>query len=511
MKIKYIYLVTALILLQVSCTRKFDAINTNPNSSTVSRADWLATSMITSVTSGDISSQKGFMQPFMLGKYILWSENQEGYQYNSLGQASFGRISVLRNIEPMLEYAESDPTTYPSYQGLAHFLKAWQFFQLTMQMGDIPCSQALKGETEGNVKPAYDSQKDVFLAILSELDQADEAFSKGADFDGDFIYQGDPLKWRKLANSFQLHVLLNLYRKTGDNDLNVVTRFKQVSTRPLMETYQDNFAVTYINTSGYCYPWSSTPVQKNQFTIYPMVSSTLVDRLKQSNDRRLFYYAEPAESQTDKGMTGAQFEAYLGVESSDPYPSTTSLHANKAFSDVNKRYVELYNAEPVSLFSFWELQFVLAEGTLRGWISGTTAQDYYAAGIRASMDFLSAMTPTTYTHGMPLDAPYINSYIAGVALTGSQENQLLQIITQKYLAGFLQGADYNAWYEFRRTGYPAFKLNANTNLNTPSSQFPVRWRYPQSELDNNGDNYKEAIQRQFSGVDDVNQVMWLLQ
>ncbi|MBO9593818.1 MAG: SusD/RagB family nutrient-binding outer membrane lipoprotein [Niabella sp.] len=512
MKMNHTLFATIFFLMLFGCTKKFDAINTNPNASLDSRADWLATSMITSVTSSDISSTKSFMQPFMLGKYILWSENQESYQYNGLGQTGFGRITVLRNVDPMLKYAQTlgDQALASSYLGLSHFLRAWQFFQLTMQVGDIPYSQALKGESEKNIKPAYDAQKSVFLGILNELDQADNAFSQGKNFAGDFIYNGDVTKWRKLANSFQLHVLMNLYKKTNDNDLNVIQRFKTVAARPLMQSYADNFAVTYIDTKGYSYPWSKTSKQNNSFTIYPMVSSTLIDSLKAHNDRRLFYYTEPSDSLKKKGFTADNFNAYLGIEPSDAYSKTTTSRSNGAFSDVNKRYVDLYNAEPVSLFSHWELQFILAEAAVRGWITGTSAQSYYAAGIQSSMNFLANFTPASYTHGVAMDAAYVANYPATVALGGSTENQIKQIITQKYMAGFLQGADYNAWYEFRRTGYPVFKLNSSTNLNTPSTQFPVRWTYPQTELDNNAENYKAAIQSQYGGVDDVNQVMWLL-
>ncbi|AHF16021.1 hypothetical protein NIASO_14375 [Niabella soli DSM 19437] len=494
------------------CTKKFDAINTNPNSSLDSRADWLATSMLNSVTAGDISSTKSFMQPFMLGKYILWSEDQESYQYNSLGQAGFGRIVVLRNVAPMLKYAKTlgDPAQYSSYLGLAHFLRAWQFFQTTMQVGDIPYTDALKGETDKDVRPAYDAQKTVFLGILKELDQADSAFANGGTFAGDFIYNGSAAKWRRLSNSFQLYVLMNLYKKTNDNDLNVIQRFKDVASRPLMQSYADNFAVTYIDAKGSSYPWSKTSKQNNSFTIYPMVSSTLIDSLKANNDRRLFYYAEPSDSLKKKGFTADNFNSYLGIEPSDAYSKTTASRSNGAFSDVNKRYVDLYNAEPVGLFNYWDQQFILAEATVRGWITGGTAQSYYAAGIQSSMNFLANFTPANYTHGMAMDPAYITAYPATVALTGTAENQIKQIITQKFLAGFLQGADYNAWYEFRRTGYPLFKLNTSTNLNTPSNQFPVRWTYPQTELNNNAANYKTAIQSQYSGIDDVNQVMWLL-
>ncbi|WP_415156145.1 SusD/RagB family nutrient-binding outer membrane lipoprotein [Parafilimonas sp.] len=65
----------------------------------------------------------------------------------------------------------------------------------------------------------------------------------------------------------------------------------------------------------------------------------------------------------------------------------------------------------------------------------------------------------------------MSTYLSGVALTGTTANKIEQIITQKYIAGFLQDVDFNAWYENRRTGYPEFVLNTSTNLNVPSTSF----------------------------------------
>ena len=45
---------------------------------------------------------------------------------------------------------------------------------------------------------------------------------------------------------------------------------------------------------------------------------------------------------------------------------------------------------------------------------------------------------------------------------GSKEQQLQQIITQKWIAGFPEGL--NAWAEYRRTGYPKlFPIPADNN------------------------------------------------
>jgi hypothetical protein len=176
--------------------------------------------------------------------------------------------------------------------------------------------------------------------------------------------------------------------------------------------------------------------------------------------------------------------------------------------------VQLVNAEPVSVFSCWDMQFALAEAAVRGWITGTAAQVYYADGITNSMNAVAINTPdlADYHHNMKMDAAYILAFPAkpGVALAGSTEEQIKQIITQKYLANFLQGGKYQSWFENRRTGYPVFTLNSTTNLNTPSTNFPLRWLYPSNELSYNSDNLDAAVQSQYGGNDNTNQQMWLL-
>ncbi len=517
LKIKspYILMLAALSITVLSCS-KFDEINTNPNKPTEVSSSMLATNMILSITRNDISSQKGFMQPFLLGKYVTWGEGQENNQYNKFGRTDFNRLTLLRNIPSMINYAPTEELKN-SYDALGHFVRAWQFFYTTMQVGDIPYTEAVKGESDGIIKPKYDLQKTVFLGILNELDSADILFSKGADFDGDPIYGGSTDNWRRLTNSFELYVLMNLYRKTNDADLKVIERFKNiVATRPLMRSSDDNFQLVYNATAGQNYPWSDVPSGSNPNvkSNYMMVSSTLIDSLKAFQDRRLFYYANPSPVQITSGKSVSDWSAYVGAEPSNSFPDLQTMRVSRNYSDVNSRYVNMVNAEPVKMFSYSDLQFILAEAAVRGWINDKPAQEYYSEGIKAAMHFVAQYTPdeAEYTHGMKLDDSYIQAYpaTAPVALSGSIEHQVSQIITQKYLANFLHSSNNTAWYEHRRTGYPVFKLNSSTNLNLPSTQFPLRWLYPSNELSYNTENLNEALQRQYGGNDNVNEVMWIL-
>jgi hypothetical protein len=62
--------------------------------------------------------------------------------------------------------------------------------------------------------------------------------------------------------------------------------------------------------------------------------------------------------------------------------------------------------------------------------------------------------------------------------------------------------------EQRRTGIPTLSVGPGTYNN---GKVPKRWLYPQSEYDYNLGNLNAALQSQYGGVDNVNNVIWLLQ
>ncbi len=81
-----------------------------------------------------------------------------------------------------------------------------------------------------------------------------------------------------------------------------------------------------------------------------------------------------------------------------------------------------------------------------------------------------------------------------------------QILLQKYLAMF-QNSGWEAYFNYRRTGVPAFKGGTGVGNN---GNIPKRWGYPNSEQNQNGGNWKTAVSNQGFTADDINGVMWLL-
>ena len=71
---------------------------------------------------------------------------------------------------------------------------------------------------------------------------------------------------------------------------------------------------------------------------------------------------------------------------------------------------------------------------------------------------------------------------------------------QRYVHLFMHG--FEAWAEWRRTGYP-------DNLVKPGGrEIPLRHSYPPNEVFNNATNYEEAVDRQFGGVDGLYGKVW---
>lgn len=331
-------------------------------------------------------------------------------------------------------------------------------------------------------------------------------FAQGVQFDGDPTpYNGDPDKWRRATNSFALKVLMSLASKAGDANLNIKSRFAEiVNSGELLQPNTGFLGLEYSTTNPH--PLSGT---NDLFTSRTIVSHLVLGNLKALNDRRLFYFADPAKSLIAGGKTESDSTAYQGANVTDDYNEiTANLIANK-YSLINSRYLKVQAGDPRIMVSYAEQQLILAEASILGWIDGN-AKDYYESGVKAALAGYMSVA-TSYVHGNPITASYIDSYFTGEAAFKSAPNdQLKQIWLQRYLLQFMQDP-ISAYFVIRRTGYPVIPINPATSLNVNNPDaLPVRWLYPSSELNYNKENLIEALNRQYGGVDDINNKMWLL-
>lgn len=502
------YIVIAgLALAGISCTGNFDDLNTDPNSATTVKSSLLATPLILDITATG-GTASGFISDNCLAKQMVWLESLHDYNYNLLGRASIGSYKSLINAQKMIELAEEKDRA--AYEGLALFIKSYKIFYMSMQLGDVPYSEALKGE-EGLVKPKFDTQESVMINLVKDLEKAASLFATASNFEGDPIFNGNIVKWRKVVDAFRLKILMYLSKKENHAELQVKERFAQiVAGKNLMSSNSDNFQLVFSDKAGQIYPYNKT-VSKHYY--YATISSVVIDSLKAYDDYRLFYFAKPAATLIASGLQANDKNAYVGLDPAADFSDLQAQSADGACCTLNARYTDLITGEPYVRIGYAEQCFILAEAVLRGWITGD-ASDYYCKGIQAAMEFVADNTPNDeiYHSGRQITDEYINQFLQNdrIKLQGSFENQLKQIISQKYLAYYMQ-YPMDAYYEYRRTGYPVLPINPNTNRNTDKNKIPVRWMYSIWEYDYNKENVEEAVQRQYGGVDDYNKLMWILQ
>lgn len=425
----------------------------------------------------------------LASRYLVFIIGRRQNQYYDWQRASFGTYGNMRQVLKLEQTAER--TGKKQYKALTKFFYSWYIIQLTKTFGDVPYSKALKGK-ESQFKPPYDRQKDIYVKVLNDLQEANQMLSNNqGPINGDIIYDGNIAKWRKLINSFSLRILISLSHKVGSEDLDVKKRFKEIVTNPqqypIMTSNLDNAALEFHDRTNNRYPYYNS---NDLHTAYFMEES-FVNLLQEIKDPRLFIFADPKPNASD--LPEKSFKAYGGGLGSAPLGEVTESVLNGEVSAVDKRYYTDPTAEPSIGLSYAETEFNIAEAIQRGWISGNLKM-HYQNGIRASMKF----------YGIP--DTVVNEYLTheGVALESGQKFE--QILTQKYLS-FFMNSGWMAFYNQRRTGIPTFNVSGG---GLGKERIPNRWMYPESELINNTKNVETAIQRQYPNGGDIYDKMWLL-
>ena len=156
---------------------------------------------------------------------------------------------------------------------------------------------------------------------------------------------------------------------------------------------------------------------------------------------------------------------------------TYALNKKIAYSTFDGDYLKDCKA-PLYFIKWAEVDFLRAEGALRGWNMGGTAQEFYERGIKnAYMEgysstydgyvkkYMEQAEALPYVSVEPMgegkDLPSVTKIGVKWNDGDTQEIKLEKIITQKYLALFPLSTE--AWTELRRTGYPKLFPVLNTD------------------------------------------------
>ena len=525
---RILFPLVALGLTLAGCEKPFDQLEQDPNRPTSAPASLVLGGVLNDmynsnngpsgyhgVTTGGWGDQQRWNQ-FYASNYNYYATNDYAWTSTDL------YYTTLKDVVKMEQEAKkAGLPDVNAYSALGKFFRAFFFENMTKRLGDVPLTDALQGLD--NQTPKYNTQKEVYVQILSWLDAANTDLTtliakSDNNLTGD-IYLGNSLaKWQKVVNTFKLRVLVSLSKKESDTDLNVKARFAEVVNNPtkypIMASMDDNLQYVY-NSTFNKYP--RNPDNFGQNATRENMAATYLGTLTSLKDPRTFVVAEPAKAKIEAGVKPTDFAAFVGASSGEDLAIMSSNANLGIYSFQNrKRYYSTYTAEPYIIIGYPELQFTIAEGINRGWATGN-AEDYYKAGIQASWGFYGLKDGTNTVY-FSADGGYkvFNTYTVNVSFadyyaqaavkytTGA--TGLSQILTQKYLA-FAQNSGMEAFYNQRRTGVPTFLVGPGT---ANSTRIPLRWQYPVTERSYNTANNSAAVASQYGGTDDINAAMWIL-
>ncbi|MCD1118572.1 SusD/RagB family nutrient-binding outer membrane lipoprotein [Chryseobacterium turcicum] len=501
-KIAIILSVAAFSMISNSCSDKFDEIDINPNST-----DKPLTYGIFNSANKELMDNT--RDEWQSGRIVLpWVQysaqtgytEEDRYQYRLSTGVSLWSFSyrVAQDYKQIIDLNTNPATkvqmvTYgPNENQIAasRIMLSYVFLTLADSFGDIPYYsfgnqdadfQALNIDV--TLQPKFASQKKVYTDILKELKEASEMI----DTNEVVFTQGDALfgsgeKLKKFANSLRLRVATRVKGVIPSAQ----THINEAIASGVMTSNADNVGLTYENNLVNPSPLFNDFRERSDFAI----SKTFINLLKGTTgnfglDKRLFKYASPVGATQTMILNNAVTEStnpadYNGMPYGIPSSLTASQTASANFFSTNilkPAYTEI-------LMEYSEVQFLLAEAN--GW-----SQANYTNGVRASMERwgVPVVDITAYINNLP---------------PASQQN----VLTQKYIALFMQ--PYEAWAEYRRTGYPNTLLlpgqTANLNVATTGGQttytftsliagltdLPTRLFYPTSVQTLNTTNYQAA-------------------
>ncbi len=459
-----IFAAVMLTCMLSSCTKNFQEMNTNPNTLVKVPYKTLLTNAIVSTARANVLEQRETWTRYQ-ARVVYNHDDKYRYDGSSTNPMFVNAYSgYLKDLSLLISYAAEINDNNTVAAGM--ILEAYSYQNLTDQFGDIPYSEALKGDSSQSVIfPKYDSQQSIYMDLIAKLKQANNMRSPGASIgSADVLFGGDMDRWKIFANSLLLRIYMRMSlvdpatAKSGIEEI-----MANPVAHPIVSSVDEAIFMNWLaNDANYRSPYWINPVNYDIQQV--VLEESIVNFLKERDDPRLPVYAQPAKNSGEyRGMV-------LGMDGQGANDYSTAGIAE--FRSGNS---------PIRMIRYSDVLFILAEAALNGWEVGMTAENAYNAAITASFEEYD-LEPGNY-----LSQPLVD-FNGGVP-----QRQLIG--EQKWAALFLDGLQ--GWSEVRRTGYPEYVADTEPmNTYYPGEGTIKRMAYPNNEFIDNEANIKAALAAQ---------------
>ncbi len=498
-KIYNFCLLAVFFIFITSCDNDFDEINTSKTSATGIDPAFILNNAVLGSSTGTLVYELGAVQqiitPFS-GVLTGANYNQDNRESTDDNWQSYYR-NVIKHTKDIIIRTKDDPAR-SNLMNMARIIQANAFMILTDTYGSIPYTEGGEGYSSQIFFPKYDTQESIYPKIIAELTEASAALNASGKIEtADILYGGDIAKWKKFGYSLLLRAGMRL------SAVDATQAKAAVSAAVSGGVITDNADNAFVrHDANYKNPISNTLNSTEAANYY--LTKPFVDALKSSNDPRLVsiavrYKGAKSGPEQKPAIASILVEDQIGLPMGND--NGTAVAAATAdglasfydYSQADRNRIAKLTA-PMFLVTASQTNLLLAEARFRGWISTSSADQYFADGIKAHMDQMSSYDANSAVSNGDRDA-----YITANPLKAGTE--LNQINTQYWISSFLNGQE--AFANFRRSGFPNLAPNPYPGKDV---DWINRHTYPNSEISVNSDNVNVAIAQQ--GPDNLATKVW---
>lgn len=398
-------------------------------------------------------------------------------------------IQVKNAIVPILNHPQID--SIPEIKAIALLIYNYSAQEVTDVYGALPYSDyknnvqasPFKYNSADFIYKTIINNVDTIVACLKNYESRPEWYKKNLQ---DILQQNDHisnlsnndiLSWVKFANSLKLRMAMHIVKV----EPNLAKKWAEEAIQGgVIETVEDQFLLSQ-EITGRAHPlvdisvlWNDTRLNASFETILKSYDHPFLNFVFSKNSHDLVNKKDqtkflPAETKIVGIRTGIRM---LTGQSYD-------VNFRTAYSRIKPNSMENM---PLYIMKLSEVLFLRAEGALRGWNMGGTAESFYTQGVTnafkqtglTSVDedwnsvsfeaiyndylptYLNLDKPKDFKYQDPYNERYDLPSLTKIGVKWSEgdspETKLEKIITQKYIATFPYS--YEAWTDIRRTGYP---------------------------------------------------------
>lgn len=380
-------------------------------------------------------------------------------------------------------YTKAKEKNGKQYMAVSRLMSAYTMQLITDAWGDAPFTEALSAlEVNGAIlNPKFDKQMAIYQGIIAYIDEAISLIDINTDVhpgSDDMVYGGDMAHWMMFAHTLKLKVALRMSEIDAAGAQALVA---SIESDPAFIGYisaeGEDAKINYTSDGGSQNPLYSEMVGLSK-TQNLFASSTCVDSMNSNFDPRAYVFYKPVGGLI-KGITQGDYNNSSNATGKSIPSVAVAGEANSEASAT----------APVRFISSYESLLLQSEAVARGWGTGDDAA-LFSSAIDASFEAYGVTDATEIAY-------YKDSTNWGVyPVTGTIAEKVRHIVTQKWFA-MCGNQGFEAWTEYRRTGYPDFMIISVNSL--IGNLRPARFVYPTDEINLNSN---------FPGLKTVDVKVW---